>query len=155
VGVLRKLLLQFRPPKINDPDFGTLVYIYIPRSPSRSYWEGEWLFPPTRTKVAITLPGALDGPLKEARMFHLQLPSRFDQLLSDVRPALNRVFQEWLGRPLNSDLWQDVRLSGFGVDDVTATPRTWEVSFETTSEKWLGITIPFSGDSPQDPIVDT
>jgi hypothetical protein len=31
----------------------------------------------------------------------------------------------------------------------------WDVGFETTGEKWLGITIPFVGDRPQDPVVDT
>jgi len=34
-------------------------------------------------------------------------------------------------------------------------PITWDVMFETTGEKWLAITVPFVGDSPQDPVVDT
>ena len=29
------------------------------------------------------------------------------------------------------------------------------VGFETIGDRWLGITIPFHGDEPQDPIVDT
>ena len=155
MGLLREFRLRFRPPRIEDPDFGTLVYMYIPRAPTDSYWEGEWLFPATRTRVAIALPGGLDGPDIEARKFYLGLPARFDQLVKQVRPGLDRVFQEWIGRPLNTDLWQDVQLSGFGVEGVNIVPITWDVAFETTGEKWLGITIPFVGDSPQDPVVDT
>jgi hypothetical protein len=140
---------------MEDPDFGRLLYMYIPRAPGDSYWEGEWLFPATGTKVAIALPGGLDGPEPEARRFYLGLPAQFDLLVKQLRPALDRAFQEWIGRPLNPDLWQDVRLSGFGIEDLKIVPTTWDVAFETTGEKWLGITIPFVGDTPQDPVVDT
>jgi hypothetical protein len=58
-------------------------------------------------------------------------------------------------RPLSADLWQDVRLAGFGVADLGSVPRTWEVTFETRGDKWPGVTIPFVGELPQDPVVDT
>ena len=43
--ILRSFKLRFKPPKINDPDFGQLTFMYISDHPERSYWEGEWLFP--------------------------------------------------------------------------------------------------------------
>jgi hypothetical protein len=60
-----------------------------------------------------------------------------------------------MGRPLGADLWQDVKLTGFGVENPRVVPTGWDVDFETTGDKWLGITIPLVGDSPQDLIVDT
>ena len=140
MGLLKELRLRFRPPRMEDPDFGVLLYMHIPQAPANSYWEGEWLFPATRTKVAIALPGGLDGPDIKARAFYLELSTQFDHVVKQVWPALDRVFREWIGRPLDTDLWKDVRLSGFGVEPLNSVPITWDVMFETTGEKWLAIT---------------
>jgi hypothetical protein len=155
MGLLTQLRLRFRPPRLEDRDFGTLLFMYIPRAPENSYWEGEWLFPATGTKVSIALPGGPEGPDPQTRSFYLALPAQFDDLLNHVRPALDKVFRDWIGRPLHGDLWEDVRLSGFGISDLRTVPISWDVGFETNGEKWLGITIPFLGDVPQDPVVDT
>ena len=155
MGLIKTLALRLRPPRLHDPVFGPLLFMYIPRNPDRSYWEGEWLFPPTKTKVAIGLPGTVEGPSESGRVFYLALPERFDEIIVKVRPALEPVFNEWLRRPLSANMWQDVTLSGFGIEDPDAVPTVWDVAFETTGEKWLGITVPFVGDAPQQPVVDT
>lgn len=148
-------MTRLDPPALQDAHFGRLVFIDIPRDPSRSYWEGEWLFPPTQTKVAIILPGSIAGPSDAGRAFYLGLPARFDQLMPHVLPVLDRVLREWMNRPVNADVWQDVTLGGFSVEDPGVTPTTWDVTFETVGERWFAITIPFVGDQPQEPIVDT
>ena len=155
MSLLKEFRLRWRPPRLPDPVFGPLLYMYIPRDPSESYWEGEWLFPPTQTKVAVTLPGSVEGPAESGRAFYLALPARFEEIIHRVRPALDQAFLEWLGRPLNPDMWQDVELAGFGVEDPAAVPVAWDVGFEAKGEKWLGITIPFVGDDPQQPVIDT
>jgi len=33
--------------------------------------------------------------------------------------------------------------------------RDWDVIFETIGSKWLAPTVPFVGDQPKDPVVDT
>ena len=43
MGLLNELKLRFKPPRLQDPVFGPLLYMYIPRNPSRSYWEGEFV----------------------------------------------------------------------------------------------------------------
>ena len=48
-----------------------------------------------------------------------------------------------------------VKLSGFSVENPQAYPVAWDISFETTGDKWLGITIPFVGDEPREAVVDT
>ena len=64
-------------------------------------------------------------------------------------------FRTWLNRPLQDDLSKDVRLSGFSVEDPRAMVRDWDVIFETIGSKWLAPTVPFVGDQPKDPVVDT
>lgn len=155
MGLLTELRLRFRPPRRQDPIFGELLYMHIARDPKQSYWEGEWLFPSTGSRVAITLPGALEGPQETGRKFYLQLAAEFDEIMQVSTPVLDGVFREWIGRPLNADVWQDVTLGGFSVEDPGSAPVVWDIGFETKGNKWLGITIPFIGDEPQDPVVDT
>jgi hypothetical protein len=130
--------------------------MYIPVAPERSYWECEgWVFPATRTPVSISLPGNLEGPTEDARRFYRHLAVRFDHYLSRARPVVDEAFESWLGRRLQPNIWDDLVLSGFGVEDPSATPTSWDVMFETTGAKWLAITIPFVGDVPHRAVVDT
>lgn len=155
MGVLDSLFSRFRPPSMDDPTFGRLLYMDVPRNPSRSYWEAEWLFPPTGTVVSIGLPGGKDGPLAESRAFFESLVPRFDAIVEMARPGLERVFREWYERPLGEPLWDEVKLAGFGLEDPRATPLEWDVAFEAISGRWLGITVPFVGNDAQEPVVDT
>jgi hypothetical protein len=156
MGFIDRLLSPFKPPERMDPDFGRLLYMHIARDPAKSYWEAEWLFPPTGTRIAIGLPGTKEGgPLPEARVFYLATVPRFAEILARVRPALDRVFTRWLSRPLPADLWSELKLAGIGLEDPRTTPMEWDVSFETTGTKWLGITVPFVGEEPGDAVVDT
>ena len=155
MGVLERFRALFRPPTLDDPDFGRLIYMDVAHNPSRSYWEGEWIFPPTGTQVSIALPGNRDRPLAESREFYFTLVDRFTQILTLVRPGLTHVFRTWFNRQLDDDLWKDVRLSGFTVEDPRAIVKEWEIMFETVGSKWLAITVPFVGDQPKEPVVDT
>jgi len=155
VGLLKWVRLTISPPRLEDQDFGLLRFMYISRAPERSYWEANWNFSPVGYSVSIGLPGDVRGPSPESRAFFLSRVPQFEHIIRVVRPRLDSVCREWLGRPLASDLWTDVKLAGFGVQDAASTPVSWEISFETTGQKWLGITIPFVGESAQEAVVDT
>jgi hypothetical protein len=53
MGLLHNLKLRLFPPRLVDPDFGDLLFMFIPNAPQRSYWEREWTFPNTGTVVSI------------------------------------------------------------------------------------------------------
>ena len=78
-----------------------------------------------------------------------------DRLIETVRPALDQVFLRWYGRPLARDPWQDLTLAGFGLESVDADGASWDVSFEATGEKWLGIRVPIRGERVLEAEVDT
>jgi hypothetical protein len=155
MGILHKLKLRFSPPRLNDPDFGSLLFMFTPNAPERSYWECEWKFPNTGTQISIGLPGDESGPLPEARQFYLSLPARFEQILASARPQLEDVFRTWLQQDLPDDIFTVLELAGFGLEDAKAQPVHWDISFETTGDRWLGIVIPFIGDTSQKATVDT
>jgi hypothetical protein len=155
MNIFKSLNLQFRPPKIDDPDFGQLTFMFISNHPERSYWEAEWTFPPTGTPVSIGLDGDESGPRPDTRQWYMKLPSRFSHILELARPELAKVFKSRLDQDLPDDIFTVVKLSGFGVEDPRTQPISWDISFETTGEKWLGITIPFVGDTCKEAVVDT
>lgn len=93
--------------------------------------------------------------MPEARHFYLSLPGRFEQILAVARPQLTDVFATWLQQDLPQNIFTVVKLAGFGLEDATAKPLHWDISFETTGDKWLGIVIPFVGDAVQEAVVDT
>jgi len=68
---------------------------------------------------------------------------------------LEEIFMTWLEQKLPEDIFTVLKLAGFGLEDAMAQPVHWEVSFETTGDKWLGIIIPFIGDAAQEAVVDT
>src|SRR2546423_8221506 len=150
MSFFHNLKLRFSPPKRDDTDFGSLLFMYVPNFPERSYWECEWKFPRTGTVISIGLPGDESGPLPESRQFYLGLPGRFDEILAQTRPKLAGVFKEWFQQALPQDIFTVVKLSGFGLDDPKATPIPWDISFETTGEKWLCLRIPFEGATAPD-----
>ena len=129
--------------------------MYIPNAPERSYWESEWQFPPTRTAISIGFPRDESGPTAAARSFYLGLPQRFEQIIAAARPKLAEVWKTWLQADLPSDIFSAMTIGGFCLEDPEARPLHWDVSFETTGDKWLGITVPFIDDTPQEAVVDT
>jgi hypothetical protein len=143
------------PPKKTDPDFGQILFMHMAGNPAASYWEAEWTFPKTGTMISIALPGDEWGPYPESREFYLRLPERFDEILRAVRPVLDSVFRTRLGVDLPADIFCAVKLGGFGLENPRVQPIEWDMEFETLGDEWLGITIPFVGNSPRAPVVDT
>jgi hypothetical protein len=140
---------------MSDPDFGGLVFMHISKFPERSYWECGWIFPKTGKVVWITLRGGKSGPIPQARQFYLSLPDRFEQILISCRPRLEQAFKDWERPQLVEDIFSVVELTGFGLEDPTEQPIRWDVGFETKGDDWLGITIPFVGDTAMEAVVDT
>jgi hypothetical protein len=148
--------MQFKPPKIQDPDFGELIFMFISNAPKRSYWEGEWLFPPANTKIGITLDGDEYGPNQDARKWYLDyIPSRYDEMKKMISPILKIALRKWTNENIEGDVYRYVKLVGIGVENSKVDPTKWDISFETTGKKWLFISIPFIGNDPQEAEIDT
>jgi hypothetical protein len=101
------------------------------------------------------LPGDEAGPFPESREFFLALPAKFDEILMLARPKIQAVFHEWLNRTLPENIFTEVKLTGFDLENARVSLVRWHISFETLGDKWLGITIPFVDNIPQDAVVDT
>ncbi len=111
MGFLRNLKLWLSPPKIADPDFGTMVFMHNSKSPERSYWECEWKFPPTGSVAVITLDGDQTGPRPEWRRFYLDLPGRFNEILTACRPVLGKGYQDERHDAMPADIFVVFKLA--------------------------------------------
>lgn len=150
------LKLRFFPPEKRDPDFGRILYMYIPNDPVRSYWEcSRWKFPATGTQVGISLPGDESGPSKAGREFYLGIASRFNKIMELARPELASAYKHWGDKDLPKDAFKALKLAGFDLNGIDKNPREWSISFENRGSKWFYITIPFRGDIAQEAVVDT
>jgi hypothetical protein len=152
---LHNMKLWLSPPKITDPVFGQMIFMHIGKHPERSYWEGRWTLLGFAHVVEVFLRGGEDGPNGDARRFFLTLPGRFEQILESCRPPLASVFRGWLNRDLPDDIFSELKLASVAADDPQMSPLRWSVSFETTGENWLGITVPFVDDAAGDAEVDS
>ena len=155
MNLFANLYALWSPPRLHDPAFGDLVFIRIPEHPECSYWECEWSFPVTGTRFTVVIPGSEKGLDPDAREFFLTLPDRFEFITTQCRAPLQVVWREWFETDLPSDLFSVLSLAGIGINSLDASAVEWEVSFETTGDKWLGITVPFIGDQPQEATVET
>jgi hypothetical protein len=102
----------------------------------------------------ITLCGDESGPQPEFRRFYLELPGRFNEILAACRPVLEEVYRDELQKALPTDIFTALKVAGFRVEDPNEQPVHWEVSFESTGDEYLGISIPFAGELALAPEVD-
>jgi hypothetical protein len=82
------------------------------------------------------------------------LPERYQEILTATRPKLEQVYKDELGEPLPEDIFTTLKVTGFGVRDLSEQPVRWDVSFKSTGDKYLGVSIPFAGNTAMEPEVD-
>jgi hypothetical protein len=56
MSIPHNLKRLFSSKRINAPDFGSFLFMFIPKAPERSYWEPELRFPKTRTEISVGYP---------------------------------------------------------------------------------------------------
>jgi hypothetical protein len=100
-------------------------------------------------------PRRRERPDNDARQFYLDLHARFDSIVTACHPKLEQVFRDWRGGQIPQDIFKGIKLMGFGLEDPQEQPIRWDVGFETTDDNWLSIKIPFVGNTPKEPLVDT
>jgi hypothetical protein len=157
MSLVKSLRMLFFPPKIVDPVFGKMRFMYISSNPTRSYWECEdWLFPPTNSRIGLSLDGGEDGPKEEFRQFYLNLVPRFESLVRIARPSIEKGYAQFVEKRLPEDLFEALRFTAFHIEKMDGKNTEWNMMFETRSDDyWYAFTIPFVGDTPGEAIVDS
>lgn len=156
MGFFHNLKLQYRPPRKSDPEFGEMIFMYMPKSaPGKSYWEATIYLPQLATRVEISLEGGEEGPAEISKEFYRKLIPKFDAIITAARPLLAKEYLQWMDEEIPEDIFSVLTPPGFGVEDPAEVPAKWDMMFETKGEKWRAISVYFEGDKPVRSEVDT
>ncbi|MGV3772248.1 MAG: hypothetical protein ACO1QB_05055 [Verrucomicrobiales bacterium] len=152
MNILEKLKKLWSPPIFNDqdfvdPDFGTFYF-------QDDYWECEWKFPPTGEVIFVPLAGDENGPFPHVREIYLTLPDRIGKYMEMARQPLEAAFQR-LQRKIPEDVYSELKFVGWEALDLQLEPERWKISFETTKDRWYGISIPFNKGVALEPEIDS
>jgi hypothetical protein len=116
-----------RPIQITDSQFGQLRYVRDAR-----FWEGRVHFTPTRNEIEVLIDGSPSGPTEPQRAFFDEIQHRYDSLLTQVQPVLEKE-----ARRLEIDR-RDFVLVGVSLPAASGETlkQHWELSYETTPSSW-------------------
>jgi hypothetical protein len=138
--MLKSLIGRFKPKRVNDPVFGSLVFMRM-ADPETSYWEGSSIFRPTGRAIEYFIDADEDGPSESQRQFYASVQERYDQLVAVVRPALVRSAEKWFKAGLPLDLGDAFTLSSLSIPRTGAEPLAWELSFQFATNPLLLFTV--------------
>ena len=124
-----------RPPKLDDPFFGRLVYMKM-RDPRLSYWEATRVFAPTGREIDLFIraPAPLAAPNEAQRSFYQDVADGYPDIFAAIEPKLRLEVEEWLGRKVEGSLDGELSLTSFSVPVPSAILPSWEMSFASTTD---------------------
>ena len=133
--LIRTLLDLVRPPKLDDPFFGRLVYMKM-RDPRLSYWEATRVFAPTGREIDLFIraPAPLAAPNEAQRSFYQDVADGYPDIFAAIEPKLRLEVEEWLGRKVEGSLDGELSLTSFSVPVPSAILPSWEMSFASTTD---------------------
>jgi hypothetical protein len=133
--LIRTLLALVRPPRLDDPLFGRLVYMKM-RDSRLSYWEATQVFAPTGQEVELFVraPAPLAPPNDAQRRFYQDVAESYAELFAAIEPRLRLEVEEWLGDKVDGPLDRELTLTSFSIPVPSAVLPSWEMSFASTTD---------------------
>jgi hypothetical protein len=143
------LLRKLRPPRIEDPFFGTLVYMKV-RPEAKSYWEAKRDFRPTGTSIELTIdaPAPEQPPNERQQRFFADVEARYADLLAVAEAAILPELESFMARPVDRPIHDDLTMTGFSIPDADLPDAEWDMSFDSQSDMSHFITVNFEGMTP-------
>jgi hypothetical protein len=135
MGLIRTLLGLVRPPTLDDPFFGRLVYMKM-RDRRLSYWEATRVFAPTGQEIDLFIraPAPLAPPNEAQRAFYQDVADGYADISAAIEPKLRLEVEDWLGRKIDGSLDRELSLTSFSVPVPSAILPSWEMSFASSTD---------------------
>ena len=134
--MLKWLAKKFGSKRIDDPVFGSLLFMKM-KDPSRSYWEGREWFAPVSAEVQIFVDGGEDGPRPSQHETYNRMAERYPKILHSIEPLLRREYtRTWLGEMGLPEA--RFRLNSLSVPAVESESVQWDMDFSCDGQDdWL------------------
>ncbi|OAI19158.1 MULTISPECIES: hypothetical protein [Methylomonas] len=135
MSLISSLLKKFRPLEVDDPFFGLITYMKMPRG-RISYWEATRLFKPSNREIELFIdaPAAELPPNELQRQFFTSVEVRFKEVLKAVELVLRPQFEEWTRKPLCESFEVEFTMTSFSIPCASLEHAEWEISFESKSD---------------------
>lgn len=117
-----------RPPVIDDPTFGKLVFDRGSRA-----WEGAVTPPFAGFEVGLLVDADESGPTEQQRAFYRELSGRYSELREAIEDVLLEALQNWDPSIRREEVWERFALESISVPRSSRDDRSWELWY-TLSE---------------------
>lgn len=147
--MLEFLLKRFRPFEMEDPFFGRLVYMKMPRERG-SYWEAKRVFGPTGKDIEMLIdaPAARQPPSERQRQFYKAVEDNYAEIFAIAAAAVKPELEEWMQRPVDRPIEEDLTMTGFSIPDTELRHAEWDMGFDSASDMSHFINVYFLGMKP-------
>ena len=135
MGFLSGLLKKFGPTQVDDPFFGRITYMKMPRG-RISYWEAKRNFLPTKTEIEVFVdaPAPEQAPNETEQQFFAAVCERYDELMASVESVLRPRFEEWTRQAMTKPFREEFTLTSFSIPCSALETAEWEMSFESATD---------------------
>ena len=146
MSILKSLLKIFRPLIIDDPFFGSLTYMKMPKG-RISYWEATRFFAPTNREVELFIdtPAPEQPPSDLQRQYFSDVETRFKEILAAAEIVLRPKFEAWSRQSLVQPFASEFIMTSFSIPALPLEQADWEISFESQTDKNHLFTVSFKG----------
>jgi hypothetical protein len=141
------LTATLRPKTIEDPAFGTLIFMKM-KDPSRSYWEGRGHFDPVGAVIEYFIHGDEAGPGPSQRAVYRRIAENYPELLESVMPLLQREYANQMvsgGVPIADAVFT---LDSLSIPARDSEAMKWEMDFSCDDGDDLLFTVQMEGWRP-------
>jgi hypothetical protein len=131
MGLLDMIKKAFAPITKEDPFFGTIRFQKV------GFWEAKKDFAPESRVYEITIDGGEDRPTESQREFYRTLEHRYPTLKEEIAKELLEQLKNWREEFTEEDVWEQFSLESFGLSDLDAGQKEWELVYELKDDGHL------------------
>lgn len=134
-------------PAIDHPQLGRIQPSHRPKAKP---WLWETLDPiqHRRGPVSVGWLAGADGPSQGQVEFWQWLQDNIDDVVEQARPLLGIDVQDWTGKPMPADPWEELIWEGAGLPEGGRREADWDVSFATRTCPDVMLTVYFERGQP-------
>jgi hypothetical protein len=146
--VFQRLLALLGPKRIDDPVFGSLLFMKM--SGGRpSYWEGKGVFPPLGAEIEYFVDAEESGPGEPQHRFWRELCDRYAPLAPVLEAQLAAAYSSWLRREPPPAIFRTFSLASVSIPASFSDAAEWDLSFDCRDDEEHLFTVPMKGWSPE------
>jgi hypothetical protein len=91
-------LLSFlfgKPQTLQDDYFGTLLFV-DDKQPTKSYFEGQFIFEPTTKEIGLSIDADASGPTASQKEFAKKIQTNYQSVKEESAQLITHELREWM-----------------------------------------------------------